>query len=65
VNLCPCYLHVPNLLATAAIKNIQTDLHASNAEIALSLSLFILVQGTAPLFWSAVSEIKGRKVSRR
>ncbi|KAF8315658.1 vacuolar DHA amino acid exporter [Clavulina sp. PMI_390] len=48
-------------LYNPAIKQIEQDLHASSSQISLSLSLFILVQGNAPLFWSAVSEIKGRK----
>ena len=46
----------------AAINDIKRDLHATESEIALSLSIFIIVQGGSPLFWSAVSEIKGRKV---
>jgi MFS family permease len=45
----------------AAIQNIEQDLHATTNEIALSLSLFILVQGNFPLIWSSISEIKGRK----
>ncbi|CAG8726678.1 10181_t:CDS:2, partial [Acaulospora colombiana] len=44
-----------------AIQAIEKDLHATTSEIALSLSLFILVQGNAPLIWSSLSEIKGRK----
>ncbi|CAG8770552.1 381_t:CDS:2, partial [Acaulospora colombiana] len=44
-----------------AIQDVQKDLHATTNEIALSLSLFILVQGAGPLIWSAISEIKGRK----
>ncbi|KIM29950.1 hypothetical protein M408DRAFT_67165 [Serendipita vermifera MAFF 305830] len=44
-----------------AIKVVEADLQASTNEIALSLSLFILVQGSAPLIWSSISEIKGRK----
>lgn len=50
------------MLDVAAINDIKRDLHASDAEIALSLSTFIIVLGGSPLFWSAVSEIKGRKV---
>ncbi|KAH8114699.1 MFS general substrate transporter [Phellopilus nigrolimitatus] len=45
-----------------ALNQIKADLHASDTQIASSLSSFILVQGTAPLFWSAVSEILGRKI---
>ncbi|KZT53351.1 MFS general substrate transporter [Calocera cornea HHB12733] len=44
-----------------AFNQIQAELGATDAEIALSLSLYIWVQGNAPLVWSAISEIKGRK----
>jgi hypothetical protein len=47
---------------SAANQNIEQDLHASPSSISLSLSLFILCQGHVPLLWSAISEIKGRKV---
>jgi len=49
------------LQPVAAIELVEHDLKANTNEIALSLSLFILVQGTAPLLWSSISEIKGRK----
>ncbi|KAI5121067.1 hypothetical protein M0805_008581 [Coniferiporia weirii] len=45
-----------------ALSQVKADLHASDTEIASSLSTFIIVQGVAPLFWSAVSEVKGRKI---
>ncbi|KAF9517241.1 hypothetical protein BS47DRAFT_1339996 [Hydnum rufescens UP504] len=45
-----------------SFHQISEQLHATSADISLSLSLFILVQGNAPLFWAAVSEIKGRKL---
>jgi hypothetical protein len=51
-----------NNAPTASFNQISEQLHATSADISLSLSLFILVQGNAPLFWAAVSEIKGRKV---
>ncbi len=41
----------------------MADLHANDAEIALSLSLFIVTQGAVPLLWAAISEVKGRRVS--
>ncbi|KAF8517403.1 vacuolar DHA amino acid exporter [Hysterangium stoloniferum] len=44
-----------------AIDDIKTELHASNQQISLTLATFILAQGIVPLFWSAVSEIRGRK----
>jgi MFS family permease len=40
----------------------ETDLPATASQISLSLSLFIAFQGVMPLFWSAVSEVKGRKL---
>ncbi|KAI0761044.1 MFS general substrate transporter [Trametes elegans] len=46
---------------TAAIAQIQEQLHASSGEISLSLSLFIGIQGTGPLVWSVFSESWGRK----
>ena len=45
----------------ATINDVERDLRATTNEIALSLSVFILVQGNFPLIWSAISEIKGRK----
>ena len=46
----------------AAINDIKAELHATDQDISLSLSLFILFQGITPLLWSALSEIRGRKV---
>ncbi|OAX40731.1 vacuolar DHA amino acid exporter [Rhizopogon vinicolor AM-OR11-026] len=45
-----------------ANAQIEQQLDASSGEISLSLSLFILVQGNFPVIWSAISEIKGRKL---
>ncbi|KZS93595.1 MFS general substrate transporter, partial [Sistotremastrum niveocremeum HHB9708] len=45
-----------------AIQQIQDELHATSQDISLSLSVFIIVQGTTPLIWSAISEVKGRKL---
>jgi len=44
-----------------AISEIESDLHATSGQIALSLSLFIIIQGGFPLIWSAISEVYGRK----
>ncbi|KAH9924619.1 MFS general substrate transporter [Epithele typhae] len=44
-----------------SISQIEEQLHASSGEIALSLSLFIVLQGAIPLLWSALSEFWGRK----
>ena len=49
-------------LPAAAINDIKAELHATDQEISLSLSLFLLFQGVMPLLWSALSEIRGRKV---
>lgn len=46
-----------------AFEQLRVELGASNTEIALSLSLFILFQGGWPVFWSSVAEVTGRKVS--
>lgn len=51
----------PSIFA-AALAQIQADLRATDTQIASSLSSFIIVQGVAPLFWSSVSEVYGRKV---
>ncbi|KAI0330794.1 MFS general substrate transporter [Cubamyces sp. BRFM 1775] len=48
-------------LPSAAISQIEEQLHASSGEISLSLSLFIVIQGAVPLLWSALSEFWGRK----
>ncbi|KAA1473813.1 MFS general substrate transporter [Dentipellis sp. KUC8613] len=45
-----------------AIGQIEDQLHATSAEISLSLSLFILLQGGVPIIWSSFSEILGRKI---
>ncbi|CAE6415090.1 unnamed protein product [Rhizoctonia solani] len=49
-------------LYNPAFAQIKRELNATNGQIALSLALFILVQGNAPILWSAISEIKGRKI---
>lgn len=41
----------------------ERELPATAAQFSLSISLFTLMQGNVPLLWSAISEIKGRKVS--
>ena len=51
------------LLHLAAVVEMETELPATPSQFSLSLALFILFQGTVPLFWSAISEIKGRKAS--
>ncbi|ORY88318.1 major facilitator superfamily domain-containing protein [Leucosporidium creatinivorum] len=45
-----------------ALDSLQAQLHASDSLLALSVSLFILGQGCFPVLWSAISEIKGRRV---
>ncbi|EJD50728.1 vacuolar DHA amino acid exporter [Auricularia subglabra TFB-10046 SS5] len=44
-----------------AITDIKAQLGATDQEISLTISLFIIIQGSTPLLWSAVSEFKGRK----
>ncbi|KAL4256351.1 MFS transporter superfamily protein [Pleurotus pulmonarius] len=45
-----------------AIQQMEKQLPATSSQISLSLSLFTLFQGIVPLVWSAISEIKGRKL---
>ncbi|KAH9028700.1 major facilitator superfamily domain-containing protein [Lactarius pseudohatsudake] len=45
-----------------AIKQIETDLRTTSGKFSLVLSIFIVFQGSAPLLWAAISEIKGRKL---
>ncbi|KAG1797872.1 major facilitator superfamily domain-containing protein [Suillus plorans] len=45
-----------------ANAQIEQQLHTNGENISLSLSLFILIQGNFPVMWSAISEIKGRKI---
>ena len=49
-------------ICIASIAQMESRLHTSASKISWSISLYILVQGNAPLIWSAISEIKGRKV---
>lgn len=50
-------------LLIAAVQEMQEDLPATSSQFSWSISAFILLQGLVPLVWSAISEIKGRKVS--
>ncbi|KDE08134.1 hypothetical protein MVLG_01615 [Microbotryum lychnidis-dioicae p1A1 Lamole] len=63
--VCIAYNAAGGLLSSSiyfpALKSLQTDLNASDSLVAASVSLFILGQGVTPVFWSALSEIKGRK----
>ncbi|KAJ7248883.1 major facilitator superfamily domain-containing protein [Mycena haematopus] len=45
-----------------AIAEMEADLPATASQISWSLSSFIALQGVMPLFWSAISEVKGRKL---
>lgn len=47
-----------------AIEDMERDLPATSGQISLSISLFIALQGVTPLFWSSISEVKGRRVQR-
>ncbi|KII84166.1 hypothetical protein PLICRDRAFT_373056 [Plicaturopsis crispa FD-325 SS-3] len=58
-----------SLIATQAaniqnpgVMHIEEEMNASSSEVSWSLSVFILLQGLFPFIWSAVSEIKGRKI---
>ncbi|TRM68571.1 major facilitator superfamily domain-containing protein [Schizophyllum amplum] len=45
-----------------AVADMEEDLPATAGQISLSISLFILIQGFAPIWWSSISEVKGRKI---
>ncbi|KAF9474590.1 MFS general substrate transporter [Pholiota conissans] len=45
-----------------AVEAMEEDLPATASQFSLSISLFILIQGLFPLVWSAISEVKGRKL---
>ena len=55
-----CLTRIPIYLA--AVLEIEAQLPATPSQFSLSISLFILFQGVMPIFWSAISEVKGRKV---
>ncbi|KAL9931478.1 hypothetical protein V8E36_009643 [Tilletia maclaganii] len=44
-----------------ALSSLEDQLNATTATISLSVSLYILFQGTVPLIWSSISELIGRK----
>ncbi|KAF8995622.1 MFS general substrate transporter [Cyathus striatus] len=44
-----------------AIEEIKHDLNATSAQLSLSISLFLLLQGLVPLIWSVISEFQGRR----
>lgn len=44
-----------------ALPSLQADLNASDQSISLAVSLYIFFQGAAPVAWSAISEIRGRR----
>ncbi|EJD50729.1 MFS general substrate transporter [Auricularia subglabra TFB-10046 SS5] len=46
---------------TPALNNIKAALGATDVEMSLSVALFIVIQGTTPLLWSVIGELKGRK----
>ena len=47
----------------AAVIEMEAELPATPSQFSLSIALFILFQGSVPLVWSSISEIKGRKAS--
>ncbi|KAG7562297.1 hypothetical protein FFLO_02285 [Filobasidium floriforme] len=45
-----------------AFEQLREQLSATDTELSLSVSLFILFQGGWPIFWSSIAEVTGRKV---
>ena len=52
------------LMYAAAVQEMHDSLGTTSEQFSLSISVFILLQGAMPLAWTAISEVKGRKVSR-
>ncbi|GAA5995422.1 uncharacterized protein JCM10292_005162 [Rhodotorula paludigena] len=44
-----------------ALESLQRDLNANDDLVAATVSIFIAGQGVFPMFWSAISEVSGRK----
>lgn len=55
-------IHIVNSCLSAAVEEMEKNLPATDQQFSLSISLFILFQGMVPLLWTAISEVKGRKV---
>ncbi|KAF8817171.1 MFS general substrate transporter [Phlegmacium glaucopus] len=49
-------------IQTPAVQEMEVQLPATPSQFSLSIALFILIQGLMPLFWCAVSEVKGRRL---
>ncbi|KAK4057455.1 hypothetical protein OIO90_001524 [Microbotryomycetes sp. JL221] len=45
-----------------ALEQVQQDLRATDDQVAATASVFIAGQGIFPIMWSAIGEIKGRKI---
>lgn len=45
-----------------AFGQLEEQLGATQTQLALSVSLFILFQGGWPVFWSSIAEVTGRKI---
>ena len=61
-NLLPNHHHSDQKYLAAVIE-MEAELPATPSQFSLSISLFLLFQGLVPLFWSSISEVKGRKAS--
>lgn len=44
-----------------AFTQLREQLHATETELSLSVSMFILLQGSIPVVWSSIAEVTGRK----
>ncbi|KAF7767901.1 hypothetical protein Agabi119p4_7144 [Agaricus bisporus var. burnettii] len=53
---------IVSAIQNPAVQAMEQDLPATSDQFSLSISLFALVQGITPIAWSAISEIKGRKL---
>ncbi|KAF9446367.1 MFS general substrate transporter [Macrolepiota fuliginosa MF-IS2] len=53
---------ITSAIQNPAVAEMERDLPATSSQFSLSIALFVLVQGLFPIVWSAISEVKGRKL---
>ncbi|KAF8802116.1 hypothetical protein BYT27DRAFT_7112950 [Phlegmacium glaucopus] len=46
-------------ISHSAVQEMEAQLPATPEQFSLSILLFVLIQGVMPLFWCAVSKVKG------
>lgn len=51
-----------NNIQNPVVQEMEAQLPATPSQFSLSIALFIHIQGLMPLFWSAISEVRGQKL---